>query len=321
MKTDAAASQDDILHPIAENDHKFDLSSLLATLPDKTFVHPHVIMSVALEEDQLLDLDRFQNWMRTFPALAKYAKIEGVYHSHSTLVLVSVPVIVWNMLPENPAYNFVGYARSTNLMEPSAPIQILNETSTSWAQDDVSSHGSWDSLETMVPGKTSILKSGLFAKYFALEGEIAHSAPPTPPKRPSSQKYGLSEEGKHAKKDQYGPLGLVTLFDPSKPAVADLVFVHGLGGGSQKTWMKGNNPSSYWPQQWLPKDGSFQNVRIHSFGYSSNWTKENTLTINDFAKALLVSIQDSPRIPRGSHVSPSPEFFTSSCFDYVRSVN
>jgi hypothetical protein len=317
METDAADSKGGVVHSIEDNDHSFDLSSLLATLPDKTFLHPHVIMSVALEEDQVLDLDNFQNWMRLFPALAKYAKIEGVYHSHSTLVLVSVPVIIWNMLPEDPAFNFVGYARSANLLEPCPPlVQLSNDTSTSWAQDDNSSLGSWDSFETVVPGRTSILKSALIAKYFAREGEKAHTPPPPPPPpprpRPPPRRFSylgkaLDHPENYAKIDQYGPLGLNTLFDPSKPAIADLVFVHGLGGGSKKTWMKGNNPSSFWPQEWLPKDDSFQNVRIHSFGYNSNWrNKENILTIQDFAKALLADIQNCPRIPRGSHVSHSP---------------
>jgi hypothetical protein len=315
METDATDSEGGVVHSIADNEHKFDLSSLLATLPDKTFVKPHVIMSVALEEDQVLDLDGFQNWMRLFPALAKYAKIEGVYRSHSTLVLVSVPVIIWNLMPEDPAFNFVGYARSANLLEPRAPlIQLPNDTSTSWAQDETSSLHSWGSFETVVPGRTSILKSALIAKHFAREGEKAHTPPlPTPPRRPpppprrfSFLGKALDYPGKYAKIDQY-TLGLNTLFDPSKPAIADLVFVHGLGGGSKKTWMKGNNPSSCWPQDWLPKDDSFQNVRIHSFGYNSNWrNKENVFGIPDFAKALLADIQNCPQIPRESHVSHSP---------------
>ena len=54
---------------------------------------------------------------------------------------------------------------------------------------------------------------------------------------------------------------------------------------------------------WLPEDESFRGARIHSFGYDSNWDKESTLNIHDFAKALLGSIQDCPSIPVGSIVS------------------
>lgn len=103
--------------------------------------------------------------------------------------------------------------------------------------------------------------------------------------------------------DAKGPFGLSTLFEPSDPVIADIVFVHGLGGGSRSTWTKSLDPSLFWPQKWLSQDQGFKDVRIHSFGYNSNWDKESTLNIHDFAKSLLGSIQDCPVIPRGSDVS------------------
>jgi hypothetical protein len=102
--------------------------------------------------------------------------------------------------------------------------------------------------------------------------------------------------------DLKGPLGLNTLFQPQRLAVADLIFVHGLGGGSKSTWTKSEDPSLYWPREWLPHDADFIDVRIHAFGYNSNWNKESTLNIHDFAKSLLGSVQDCPQIPRGSNV-------------------
>jgi hypothetical protein len=99
-----------------------------------------------------------------------------------------------------------------------------------------------------------------------------------------------------------GPFGLNTLFEPSEPAIADLIFVHGLAGGSQSTWTKSSDPSLFWPKEWLPQDAAFRDVRIHSFGYNSNWDKESTLNVHDFAKSLLGSIQDCPVIPRDSNV-------------------
>jgi hypothetical protein len=101
----------------------FDLSSYLATLPDKNFVLPHVILSIALESDQELDSTAFAQWMKDFPALAKYAKIQGVYRGYSTLILTAVPVFIWDLLPENSAYNFVGYTRSDNLLGAGQPTK------------------------------------------------------------------------------------------------------------------------------------------------------------------------------------------------------
>lgn len=102
--------------------------------------------------------------------------------------------------------------------------------------------------------------------------------------------------------DDKGPFGLTTLHVPKNSAIADLIFVHGLGGGSRSTWTKNSDPSLYWPQEWLPHDPAFQDVRIHTFGYNSNWSKESTLNVQDFAKSLLGSVQDCPVIPRGSKV-------------------
>lgn len=111
--------------------------------------------------------------------------------------------------------------------------------------------------------------------------------------------HGSDDDSGYSK----GPLGLTTLFEPPSSAIADLIFVHGLGGGSRSTWTKSSDPALFWPQEWLPQDAEFQDVRIHTFGYDSNWLKESNLNIHDFAKSLLGSIHDCPRIPKGS-VSP-----------------
>ena len=114
------------------------------------------------------------------------------------------------------------------------------------------------------------------------------------------------DAGGQTAEDGKGPFGLTTLFDPQLPVIADLVFVHGLGGGSKSTWTKSNDPSLYWPKEWLPQDPTFQDVRIHSFGYNSNWGDESILNVHDFAKALLGSMQDCPLIPRNTDVRNTP---------------
>lgn len=93
-----------------------------------------------------------------------------------------------------------------------------------------------------------------------------------------------------------GPLGLNTLWIPDGgPVNADLIFVHGLGGGSVNTWRADRDPAKFWPGEWLPEDDDFsQDVRIHSFGYSSNWDKQSILSVDDFANALLSSILHCP---------------------------
>ncbi|KAJ5682334.1 hypothetical protein N7462_005499 [Penicillium macrosclerotiorum] len=95
--------------------------------------------------------------------------------------------------------------------------------------------------------------------------------------------------------DPTGPLGLNNLYSPPDVLV-DFIFVHGFGGGSRKTWSKTASRSHFWPSEWLPKDPAFQHVRIHSFGYNSNWikSKKSLLNIHDFGKSLLNEIHTSP---------------------------
>lgn len=115
---------------------------------------------------------------------------------------------------------------------------------------------------------------------------------------------GVFREGGEASAGRVkSPLGLTTIYKPLEKAIADLVFVHGLGGGSRKTWSKHEDPALFWPQEWLPQDPGFRDVRIHTFGYDSNWETESILNIHDFAKSLLEWIRDCPTIPRDSNVS------------------
>lgn len=77
---------------------------------------PHVMISLALEDDQNLNIDDWERWLATIPALARYVRVQGVFKSHSTLLLLSLPVMVWDMLPDNRACNFVAFIRSNNLV-------------------------------------------------------------------------------------------------------------------------------------------------------------------------------------------------------------
>jgi PGAP1-like protein len=95
--------------------------------------------------------------------------------------------------------------------------------------------------------------------------------------------------------DSKGPLGLNLLYSPSEPLI-DFIFVHGLNGGSRKTWSKTSSVAHYWPREWLPKDPVFSNVRVNSFGYNSDWVKgkDNCLDIHHFGKSFLGEMSTSP---------------------------
>ncbi|KAL8938934.1 MAG: hypothetical protein Q9216_003620, partial [Gyalolechia sp. 2 TL-2023] len=101
-----------------------------------------------------------------------------------------------------------------------------------------------------------------------------------------------------------GPLGLNLLYGPSEPIV-EFIFVHGLRGGSRKTWSASDDPSHFWPKEWLPIEPRFRHVRIHSYGYNADWgeKKGNVLNIHDFGIALLGDVKNSPHI-RNSASNP-----------------
>ncbi|KAJ8066163.1 hypothetical protein OCU04_005253 [Sclerotinia nivalis] len=101
--------------------------------------------------------------------------------------------------------------------------------------------------------------------------------------------------------DLKGPLGLNLLHAPLEPLI-DLIFVHGLGGGSRKTWSKSEDARHYWPKEWLPHDPDFKNVRISSFGYRADWaeTNGNALDVGDFAQSLLGEANTCPDIRRSN---------------------
>ncbi|KAI1110827.1 WD40-repeat-containing domain protein [Nemania sp. NC0429] len=106
------------------------------------------------------------------------------------------------------------------------------------------------------------------------------------------------DDGLH---DPKGPLGLTLLHSPSDPQI-DFIFVHGLGGGSRKTWSKSALLSHYWPREWLPKDPAFKNVRIHSYGYDSDYLKgkEDCLNIHHIGKSFLGEMSTSPYLVSSS---------------------
>lgn len=77
--------------------------------------------------------------------------------------------------------------------------------------------------------------------------------------------------------------------------------MHGLKGGSRKTWSQSPNADEFWPKEWLPSEPGFENVRISSYGYNSDWAerKDNVLNVHDFAKGLLADLSNCPQL-RGS---------------------
>jgi hypothetical protein len=76
-----------------------------------------MLISITLDEDQLLpNPEACRRWICAFPGLGKHVKIEGIFSSYSTVIILSIPVVIWNMLPDNPACQPISYVTSRNLI-------------------------------------------------------------------------------------------------------------------------------------------------------------------------------------------------------------
>jgi len=106
---------------VAEVQDLYTMGSLTKVLDNGDNVLPQVLITLALEEEQLLDFEQCRRWLQDFPALAKYATVQGIYRSNSTLLILSLPVPIWDWIPDDPACSFIGYVHSQNLLVDQEP--------------------------------------------------------------------------------------------------------------------------------------------------------------------------------------------------------
>jgi hypothetical protein len=97
-----------------------------------------VLLSIRLDRHYFTgtieeNLQMWREWIQNIPPEAKSMNIEAIYEGFSTMVLLSLPVTLWNLMPENPAYSFVGFITSTNkvpaLEQKYVPAVEIPETS------------------------------------------------------------------------------------------------------------------------------------------------------------------------------------------------
>lgn len=91
-------------------------TSIQSSLPEG----PRVLLAVSLRADAgVPDVERWANWFSIdvpYEVQGITVRLEAAYRSHSTLILVSLPVNVWNHLRDTSAYRFIGFVTSVNLL-------------------------------------------------------------------------------------------------------------------------------------------------------------------------------------------------------------
>jgi hypothetical protein len=86
-----------------------------------------VLISVSLENEDLEPIiEEWYDWMAKHSPqnirdvtirLHEFLDVESGYESNSTLLLVTLPVSLWDLLPPSPAYSFIGIVRSQNRVD------------------------------------------------------------------------------------------------------------------------------------------------------------------------------------------------------------
>lgn len=103
-----------------------------------------------------------------------------------------------------------------------------------------------------------------------------------------------SQVGRGSELAGQDPLGLRVIYRPPGDRQVDIIFVHGLGGSSQKTWSWNRDIDYFWPLRYLPCEPDINQARILTFGYSANFRRgsaKNKMAILDFAKELLSGLK------------------------------
>ena len=78
--------------------------------------YPQVLLAIRLDKHEL-DIEAWKECLlRQLPPEAKDIRIEGIFGSFSTLLLLRIPLEIWDLLPENSAYSFVGFVTTPNMM-------------------------------------------------------------------------------------------------------------------------------------------------------------------------------------------------------------
>jgi hypothetical protein len=86
---------------------------------------------------------------------------------------------------------------------------------------------------------------------------------------------------------------LTVLYDPPILPTINIIFVHGLGGSSRKSWSWNRDLRYFWPKEWLPFEPGFGTARILSFGYNARFQTPGSdiWNIGDFATSLLAQMK------------------------------
>ena len=154
--------------PVQDTDE--NLAAMTEFLKDDRYKHVEVTLSIQVETGQILRPNDMVNWIQDMPLLAKSVRLQALVPSMSTLLILSLPVSTWNLLPSNLACSFLGFTNSMNLLLPNYYENIFG-----WLNEVAENTG-----------------SELSASSDGLVSDVSWKTPSVTTEYPSFQKGGLS---------------------------------------------------------------------------------------------------------------------------------
>ncbi|KAL9015742.1 MAG: hypothetical protein Q9185_006882, partial [Variospora sp. 1 TL-2023] len=82
-----------------------------------TAVDTRVLLAVSIAGDATLEVSQWKQWLVSQAPLeitSVDVMVEGVFQSHSTMLVTSISIHAWDGLPERAAYRFIGFVKSEN---------------------------------------------------------------------------------------------------------------------------------------------------------------------------------------------------------------
>ena len=104
---------------------------------------PKVLLAINLEGEHWGNFEHhFATWLQDMPAPADSINIEAVFHGLSNMILLSMPIAIWDLFPEHPSCSFVSFVQSSNLLP--SPMSLVHprkkKTVYEYVRDIVSLH-------------------------------------------------------------------------------------------------------------------------------------------------------------------------------------
>lgn len=87
---------------------------------------PGIIVACRLR-DQSVDVEKWKEWLLSAPQGAQDIQISAIYPSFSAVLVLELPLVVWDLLPDSPAISFVAYTTGKNHISGFHRLLGLNE--------------------------------------------------------------------------------------------------------------------------------------------------------------------------------------------------